>query len=158
MGNYQFGIYIVRWIRNWKGGIHSWHGDIHEISVPSFGCLEQEIIYKIPIIRRLHTYSWNVIRIYIMRRITWFDISTFQVWLISSRYFIRIVFHTPWSSWCKFRHNFASDGFHTNLNTNSAQDHILSTFLTACVVTSITIPIFNISPILNIQLYSQDSC
>ena len=50
------------------------------------------------------------------------------------------------------------DGFHTNSRTNSAQYHIWSPFLMVCVVIAITISIFNIIPILNIQLHSRKYC
>ena len=50
------------------------------------------------------------------------------------------------------------NGFHTNSSTNSTQDYILSPFLMIYIVTDITISIFNISPILNIQLHYRDSC
>ena len=41
---------------------------------------------------------------------------------------------------------------------NSIQDHFWSPFLMVYVVTSITISIFNIEPILNIQLHSWQNC
>ena len=50
------------------------------------------------------------------------------------------------------------DGFHTNSRTNSTQDHAWSPFLMVFIVTAMTIPIFDISSILNIQLHYQDSC
>ena len=47
--------------------------------------------------------------------------------------------------------------FHTNSSTNYSQDHMWSPLLMIYAVTAITKSIFNISPILNIQLHSWES-
>ena len=49
------------------------------------------------------------------------------------------------------------DRFHTKSSTNYKQDHVWSPFLRVCVMTSITISIFDVPPKLNIQLHSWDS-
>ena len=53
---------------------------------------------------------------------------------------------------------FTADRFHTNSSTNSTQTRVWSPFLIVCVEIAITISIFNISPILNIQLHPCGSC
>ena len=51
---------------------------------------------------------------------------------------------------------YINDRFRTNLINNSTQDHVWSIFLIFYSSTSITISIFDISLILNIQLHSHD--
>ena len=55
----------------------------------------------------------------------------------------------PW--WC-------TDRSHTNSCNNSTQYHDWPLHLMVYFMTAITIPMFNISPILYLQLHSQESC